>query len=93
MVSTSVLSSQVSFLSHLMVISIQILAFFFVSGLADKLRWYLKNKATFFFFFCYSVVLIFSIVYTEWASVVEILWVCIQEILGSDLGHIIHYSG
>lgn len=37
--------------------------------------------------------LIFSIVYTEWASVVETLWVCIQEILGSDLGHIIHYSG
>jgi len=32
-------------------------------------------------------------VYTEWASVVEILWVCIQEVLGSDLGHIIHYSG
>jgi hypothetical protein len=65
---------------------------FFLSGLADKLQWYLKNEATF-FLVCYSVILIFSTVYTEWASVMETLWVCMQEILGSDLGHIIHYSG
>lgn len=44
--------------------------FFFFSGLADKLRWYVKNEAKFFLVY-YSVILIFSIVYTEWASVVE----------------------
>jgi hypothetical protein len=55
---------------------------------SDKMQWYLKNESIF-FLVCYSVILIFSIVYTEWASVVETLWVCIQEILGSDLGHII----
>jgi hypothetical protein len=73
-----------------MVISIWILAFFCQALLTNCDG--ILNEATF-FFVCYSVILVFSIVYTEWASVVETIWVCIQEILGLYFGHIIHYSG